>query len=328
VPVLDKKQQLARALARMSEVTPGQGLVHATIHTLLLLGLGGAATIFWQRDFRLAVVVSVPMSLVYTAVLVTGHDCIHRTYTGIRWFDDRWPLLWSWMVYWPHRTYTEIHKLHHALLGRDTEDPERPTFLKSEFEQAGLMKRWYIRHQWLVNIFVFAGLGFILRQWLTASRLQHKFPQMRQAMRQDAIGIVSVFMIQVLAAIYFDVLFEFILTYFILERVAGGLLQMRALAEHYGLWEARHADETYRQAMSCRNIKASWFTRWLFNDLCFHSVHHVYPSIPWYKLGEAHLTLPSYWDAVNVKAIEPRDSYAKVLADGMRSWRILPDIRG
>jgi fatty acid desaturase len=327
LPVLDKKQQLARALSRMSEISPGQGLLHAAIHTLLLLGLGGAATIFWQRDFRLAVVVSIPMALVYTAVLVTGHDCIHRTYTGIKGFDDRWPLIWSWMVYWPHKTYTEIHKLHHALLGRDLEDPERPTFLKSEFEQAGLMKRWYIRHQWLVNIFIFAGLGFIVRQWLIARRLRHKFPQLHQAMRQDAVGIVSVFIMQVLAAIYFDVLFEFILTYFILERIAGGLLQMRALAEHYGLWEARHADETYRQAMSCRNIKASWFTRWLFNDLCFHSVHHVYPSIPWYKLGEAHLTLPSYWDNVNIKAIEPKDSYAKVLADGMRSWRLLSDIR-
>jgi fatty acid desaturase len=327
MPVLDRKQQLARALARMSVISPGQGLLHATIHACLIFGLGGAATIFWQRDFRLAIVVTIPLALVYTAVLVTGHDCIHRTYTGLKSFDDRWPLFWSYMVYWPHRTYGEIHRLHHLLLGRDPEDPERPTFMKAEFEQSGRMKRWYIRHQWLINIFIFAGLGFIVRQWLIGWRLSAKYPQMKNAMREDARGIALFLTVPVTAAIYFGVLPKFILTYFIVERIAGGLLQMRALAEHYGLWEARHADETYRQAMSSRNIKASWFTRWLFNDLCFHSVHHVYPSIPWYRLGEAHLTLPAYWESVNTKAIEPRDSYAKVLADGMRSWRLLPDIR-
>jgi fatty acid desaturase len=326
VPVLNKKQQLARTFARMSEVTPGQGLFHAVIHTMLLIGLGGAATIFWQRDFRLAVVVTIPLAVIYTAVLVTGHDCIHRTYTGIKGFDDRWPLIWSWMVYWPHKTYAEIHKLHHAMLGRDFEDPERPTFLKSEFERAGLLMRWYIRHQWLINIFIFGGIGFIIRQWRIGSRLREKYPQFVRAMHEDAFGIVVVASMQLLAALYFDVIAEFLLTYLIVERIVGGLLQMRAMSEHYGLWEGRHADETFRLAMSCRNIKASWFTRWLFNDLCFHSIHHVYPSIPWYKLGEAHLTLPSYWDSINIKAIEPRDSYAKVLGDGIRSWRILPDM--
>jgi fatty acid desaturase len=82
---------------------------------------------------------------------------------------------------------------------------------------------------------------------------------------------------------------------------------------------------TYRQAMSSRNIKAGWFARWLFNDLCFHSIHHVYPSIPWYKLGEAHLTIPAFWEDINIKAIEPKETYGKVFADGVRSWRLIDD---
>ncbi len=323
MPVLDKRQQHAKALARMSSISPSQGLTHAALHTIAILGLAGAAIVFWGKDFRLAMIVSVPLAIFYTAVLVTGHDCIHRTFTGIKKFDDHWPLFWSWMIYWPQSTYKELHLLHHALLGRDLMDPERPTFTRSEFEEAGLLRRWYIQHQWLVNIFVFAGIGFIAKHWMAARRLRERYPQLVPAMRKDLIGISIAFLAQFSLALYFNFPGEYLITYFVVERISGGLLQMRALAEHYGLWEARHDNETYRLAMSCRNIKASWFTRWLFNDLCFHSIHHVYPSIPWYKLGEAHLTLPAYWDGVNVKAIEPRNSYLKTMGDGVRSWRVL-----
>lgn len=323
--VLDKRQQLARALARMSEISPSQGLAHALIHSAAFLGLASAAWIFWPRDMRLAIVAMVPLAFVYTAILVTTHDCIHRTYTGIQKFDDYWPLLWSWFILWPHRTYAEIHRIHHAWLGRDLDDPERPTFLKSEFDRAGLIKRWYIRHQWLLNIFVLGGFGFIVKHWVKARRLRDRFPQLNVAMRRDMIGLGVTTSVTWSFFIYHGSLPEYLISFFIVERIAGGLLQWRALAEHYGLWEGRHGDMVYRQAMSCRNIKAGWLGRWLFNDLCFHSVHHVYPSIPWYKLGEAHLTIPPYWEQVNQKVIEPKVSYGKVFADGVRSWRLLDD---
>lgn len=323
---MDKRQQLAKIVARMSEISPSQGIAHALIHSLVFVGLAGASAVFWQHDMRLAITAAIPMAIVYTAILVTTHDCIHRSYTGIRSFDDYWPLIWSWLIYWPHRTYAEIHRIHHAMLGNNLDDPERPTFLKSEFEQAGLIKRWYIRHQWLVNIFVLGGIGFIVKHWQVAYRFRHRFPHLKNAMKRDAIGLGITSGIQWIVYVYFDCFTEYLMTFFIIERIAGGLLQLRALAEHYGLWEGRHGELTYRQAMSCRNIKAGWLGRWLFNDLCFHSIHHVYPSIPWYKLGEAHLTIPAYWDSINPRAIEPKDSYGKVLADGVRSWRLLDDL--
>jgi len=322
---MDRRQKLAKALAKMSEITPSQGLLHALVHSVLFFGLLITVFVFWQRDVRVAVLATFALSLVYTAILVTAHDSIHRTYTGIKWFDDYWPVCWTATMYWPHRTYGEIHKLHHAMLGRNFEDPERPTFLRSEYEDAGWAKRWYIRHQWLVNIFVLGGIGFIAKHWMMGRSLSEKYPQMRLAMRRDSTAIALVVPVEIGLAIYFDSLGAFLLSFFILERVGGALLQMRGLAEHYGLWESRVADSTYRQALSARNMKAGWFFRWLFNDLCFHSIHHAYPSIPWYKLGEAHLTIPSFWDEFNTKAIEPKDTYGKVFADGVRSWRLIDD---
>ncbi len=321
----DHQKQLARALVRMSEIKPSQGLFHAALHSVLFWGLVFAFGALWQRETILAIIVILPMSLVYTAIIVTTHDCIHRTYTGLKTFDDYWPLLWSWMVFWPHRTYSEIHRIHHALLGRDFDDPERATFLKSEFERSNAIKRWYIQHQWLINIFVFAGVGFIVKHWLTARRLRSRFPQLEKAMKRDIFGQLSLVLITWPIYLYSDVFVEYMLTFLALERVGGGLLQMRALAEHYGLWEGRNADVVTRQAMSCRNIKAGWLGRWLFNDLCFHSIHHVYPSIPWYKLGEAHLTIVPLWRHINTKQLEPRESYGKVLTDGVRSWRLIDD---
>lgn len=321
----DQRKQLARVLARLSEISPSQGISHAIIHTLVFLGLAGAAAIFWQHDIGLAIIATIPIGIVYTAILVTTHDCIHHTYTGVKQFDDYWPVMWSWLIYWPHRTYGEIHKIHHAKLGRDLEDPERPTYLKSEFDRAGLLKRWYIRHQWILNIFILGGVGFIVKHWFIARRLRDKYPQLNIAMRRDMAGLAATAFLQWSVYFYYDVVPEYLVSFVIIERISGGLLQLRAMAEHYGLWEGRHSDLTYRQAMSCRNIKAGWLGRWIFNDLCFHSIHHVYPSIPWYKLGEAHLTIPPYWDNVNPKVIEPKSSYGKVFADGVRSWRLLDD---
>lgn len=322
---MDKRQRLAKTLAKMSEISPSQGLVHAAVHFAMFFGLVAAVLVFWQRDARLAILATGALALVYTAILVTAHDCIHRTYTGIKWFDDYWPVYWTAFMYWPHRTYGEIHKLHHAMLGRDFEDPERPTFLRSEYESAGWAKRWYIRHQWLTNVFIFGGLGFVMKHWLMGRRLSEKYPQMRTAMRRDLLAIVFVVPLHLGLAIYFDVLPGFIVSFFVLERIGGALIQMRALAEHYGLWEVRANDTAFRQALSARNMKSGWFFRWLFNDLCFHSIHHVYPSIPWYKLGEAHLTIPGFWEDFNPKSIEPKDTYGKVFADGVRSWRLIDD---
>jgi fatty acid desaturase len=323
--VVDPQKKLARTLLRMSEISPSQGLTHAAIHTVLFLGLVISFGALWQRDTFLAVIITLPMALVYTAIVVTSHDCIHHTYTGIKRFDDYWPLIWLWVVFWPHRTYSEIHKIHHALLGRDFDDPERPTFLKSEFEKSGVVRRWYIRHQWIVNIFIFGGAGFIVKHWLTARRLSKRFPQLTIAMQRDKIGLIAVSVVTWLIYLYFNIFTEYLITFFVLERIGGGLLQMRALAEHYGLWEGRNTDPVTRQAMSCRNIKAGWLGRWLYNDLCFHSIHHIYPSIPWYKLGEAHLTILPLLKQINPKQLEPKDSYGKVLADGVRSWRLIDD---
>jgi len=322
---LDNRQKLAKALAKMSEVSPTQGLLHAFIHTVMFVGLVSAIFVFWKRDARLAVMATIPFVFVYTAILVTAHDCMHRTYTGLKWFDDYWPVYWTAMMYWPHRTYSEIHKLHHGMLGRDFDDPERPTFLRSEYESAGWMKRWYIRHQWLINIFILGGIGFICKHWLLGRRLADKYPQVRTAMRRDAVAILLIVPLNVGLAIYFDHFWGFFSSFVMAERIGGGLLQLRGLVEHYGLWDAKGADVVRRQAMSARNVRAGWFFRWIFNDLCFHSIHHVYPSIPWYKLGEAHLTIPSFWEDFNPKAIEPRDSYGKVFADGVRSWRLIDD---
>lgn len=328
MPIVDNRQKLAKTLARMSEMNPSQGILHAFLHAVMFFGLFAAVAIFWQRDARLAVLATVPLAFVYTALLVTTHDCIHRTYTGLKWFDDFWPVPWAALMYWPHRTYSEIHKIHHALLGRDFEDPERPTFLRSEYEAAGRMKRWYIRHQWLINIFVLGGIGFIVKHWLMGWKLREKYPQMLKAMRKDFTAIMIIVLPVLAFMLYLGFALEYLISFIIVERIGGALMQLRALSEHYGLWDMRTAEMSARQALSARNIKSGWFFRWLFNDLCFHSIHHVYPSIPWYKLGEAHLTIPGFWDGFNPKTIEPRDTYGKIFADGVRSWRLIDDRGG
>jgi fatty acid desaturase len=361
----EKRQQLA--LERLIVNSPAQGLAHAFIHSCFFFIIAGAVATFWQRDFGLAILVSVPLAIVFTAIFVTAHDCAHQTYSGVKVFDEYWPLFWTRLIGWPQRSYVIIHKLHHDMLGQDFDDPERLTYRRSEFEAAGWGVLCHIRHQWLLNIFVFGGIGLVTKYWRTAWKLSEKYPQLRVAMRKDLRAVSVMFVAQAALALYFDAWVGYLISFFILERVAGGLLQFRALTEHYGLWSGRHSSRELRacsafsesrrdeldkrslrlvnengpatsnpesgsaelallsQIESSRNIKAGWFGRWIFNDLCFHSIHHAYPAIPWYRLGEAHLTFSSCWNDAKSKALSTKETYATVFANGVRSWRLIDD---
>jgi fatty acid desaturase len=318
-----QRQQMT--LDNLTKKSPMHGLSHAFIHAFVAFAIAVAVGIFWQHDFRLAILGSIPMAIVFTAIFVTAHDCVHETYSGIKVFDEHWSLFWTRLVGWPQHSYKIIHKLHHDMVGSDFDDPERLTYLKSEFEAAKGRVLTHIHHQWLLNIFCFGGVGFVAKYWLVASKNTEMYPQIKMAMRKDLFGIAVMFAAQLGVALYFDVLGGYIISFFIVERIAGGLLQFRALSEHYGLWSSRADNVELSRILSARNIKAGTFSRWLFNDLCFHSIHHAFPLIPWYRVGEAQLIFSISWSGLKSKGLLPKETYSQVFLDGVRSWRLIDD---
>jgi fatty acid desaturase len=277
-----------KAVLDLQATKPGPGLVKAATLTALVApcAYGAVSAESGWAFFAWAALAGYFL----VAMLITTHDAIHHTFTGWRWFDEIFPRLVSWPVIWVHGTYAEVHKLHHKMNGDEYADPERVQWTVEEYERAGPLGKFYVRHQWVLDILVFGGLGLIYKTASHAYRLRAKSKGIRRQLALDLVGIVGSNAVIYTVAASHGAAVRWFLFWVIAERMGGAVLQWRAHVEHYGLWgKGRHYFET--QAYACRNVTTSRFVSWYMNGLNFHSAHHMFPRIPFYHLREAHRRL-------------------------------------
>lgn len=253
-------------------------LAWSTPHWLLFVGYTAIAGVF------------------YAFWLVCTHDMVHYTLTGWKPFDEWMPRLISYPMLWPYATYAHLHRLHHAWNGIDLRDPERVQWTETEYQQATSIQRWYVRHQWVIDIGVFGGLGLIVKTVHHALRLKHQFPVLLGALLGDGLGMLVMQMSFGLVAVLHHRFIQYLLFWLVLERVIGVFLQARDHLEHYGLWcnglwqnDLRQTPKGHQltQLYACRNLNTPIWAAWLMGGLNDHAVHHAFPGIPFNRLAEA-----------------------------------------
>jgi fatty acid desaturase len=305
-PDIVTAKQLQRAVANLQTTRPGPGLLKIAVCILLLAPILYLAVT--TESLTVFVFSTLASGLVASVLIITTHDAIHHTLTGWRWFDEILPRLISWPIIWFHGVYSEVHKLHHKMNGDDISDPERLQWTEQEYRQASAPVRFYVRHQWFFKIFVFAGIGFIIEILRTGFRFAGKSKAMRRALLTDILGILVVNGSIYAIAYNHGEAGRWFMIWLVLERCAGGVMQWRALVEHYGLWgKGRHYFET--QSYCCRNLRTNEFASWFFNRLNFHSVHHAFPRVPFYNLREAHQRFMKLYGKSEVEALVEEAGY-------------------
>ena len=278
-------KQLQRAVADLQTTRPGPGLLKVSICTALFLA--GVSVAMTAGSVAVFTAAAVFCGLVASVMIITTHDAIHHTLTGMVWFDELFPRLMSWPILWVHSIYSEVHKVHHKMNGDDITDPERVQWTREEYAQASALTRFYVRHQWLFDIFVFGGFSLIIETFRNGLRYARVSKSMRRAVMTDIAGLLVVNGLIYAVAIAHGNGLRWLAFWLVLERCTGAIMQWRAHVEHYGLWgKGRHYFET--QSYTCRNIQTNGFASWFFNRLNFHSVHHAFPRVPFYILETAH----------------------------------------
>lgn len=180
---------LQRAVADLQVTHPGPGLRKVLLCvTLLVLGAYVAMT---AKSLGVFLAAGIFAGLVLSVIIITTHDAIHHTLTGWTWFDEIVPRLVSWPVIWVHSIYSEVHKIHHKMNGDDFNDPERVQWTIEEYEHASRLGKFYVRNQWLLDIFVFGGFGLITNTFRNGLRYAKVSRSMRQAVITDVLGIVG-----------------------------------------------------------------------------------------------------------------------------------------
>ena len=248
----------------------------------------GLSLLTWQASqLSLFLLGAIATSITYTFWLICDHDATHRTLTGWNWFDTLMPRLISWPMLLPIGTYNQLHQLHHGHNGIDLQDPERVQWTNLEYQAALPWQRWYVRHQWAVDIFLFGSMGLAVKTIVHSIKLRNKLPELRRQMMIDVLGILGMQAIIIsLLAVQSVSLWRYLLFWMVLERGIGIIMQTRDHVEHYGLWLAQ---ENYQltQLYACRNVKTLPWIDWLMGGLPYHSVHHAFPQIASSHLAEA-----------------------------------------
>jgi fatty acid desaturase len=261
-----------------------------TLATLTLLLLA-----FAQSNPLLFGLCGIVLGVVYASFMILTHDAIHHTLTGFDFIDEVFAHLLSWPMLWPHSTYGVLHKLHHNMNGRDEADPERCHLTTEEYAKAGPLRRLLARHQLLYRVLIAGGLGMIFNTLRQARRYAHRSKAIQRALIFDTLGIIVTTIILFGSAAYFDVALEAVVIWIIIERTVGAVQQFRSHLEHYGLWE-HYPSFLESQIYNTRNFRTNRFASFFFNGLNYHSVHHAFPSIPFYHLKEAHIRIGKYCD--------------------------------
>lgn len=285
---------LRAAIADLTPVNPWEGLLRFSIFGGVFFSLAALAWGFQYSSlignaaikpiaFCLTTAIA---GVVYAFWLICTHDMVHQTLTGWPWFETALPRLISWPMGWPYGLYAELHRLHHGWNGVDLRDPERVQWTVTEYETTIPFLRWYVRHQWLIDILLLGGIGLILKTFAHALRLQAVTPGLRQQLRLDITGIVAVQGVLVTLAFWQQQLLTYLLFWLMLERVIGVVMQTRDHLEHYGLW-GKTSNYQLTQLYACRNLQVPLWVNGVMGGLPYHGVHHAFPEIPANHLPEA-----------------------------------------
>lgn len=261
--------QISRAVSDLHQVNRRYGWGRLLILFSLLLAGGW---LYWHSAHWLVAFSGLMLlGMAESALLIATHEALHGTLLA----QPRWEGLLSCLISWPMAspifTYRVIHLFHHRWNSIDRRDPERIT-------PCG----W----PWLKLAICAGGLGLIFKTWHQGWVLRGTDSSLGRRLMFDSIGIVLLHGTVLWIAVAQGSLWRYLLSWFVVERIVGVILQSRALVEHWDVWCPRQSF-LLSQLYGCRNVQASRLLNAVMGGLPHHAAHHAFPGIPFHRLAEA-----------------------------------------
>ena len=183
--------QLVRALraavADFGVRSPWPGLVRVVVLGAIAWG---SVAIAWRQPLGGGFAIwSAIAAIFYAFWLTCTHEAAHHTLTGWARFDEAIARAISWPSFWPVGTYSVLHRLHHSWNGRNLDDPERTEWTQAEYDRAGLLAQWYVRHQWWIDVLGCGAIGLIAKIFRHGLRQLHVQSRLRSQLASDVAGI-------------------------------------------------------------------------------------------------------------------------------------------
>lgn len=270
-------------LALLNARSNWKGLLRLASHLLLLAASG----YLWGHS---PLWLALPSLLVYGASLAflfcAMHECCHRTAFRSRHLNDAAAWVAGLLSFYNSTFYRRYHKWHHRytqIAGKDPEleDPKPQSWRQYLWQLSGLPWWWgKLQGHTKVALGRLEGYYFLPKE----SRAQ--------VIRSMRVQLVVYGMVALTSGLLGHP--EFTLLYWALPLAVGQpLLRFVLLAEHTG---CRDADNPLTNT---RTTLTLWPLRFLMWNMPFHAEHHLYPSIPFHALPQAHGRLRSHFAQVD-----------------------------
>jgi len=283
---------IVRSLSHRSNV---RGIAHIIGH---FAAMGGTGTLVW---FALPYpLLLVPAMMLHGATIVTMfapmHECVHKTAFKTPILNETIGWIAGALCLYNFTYYRRYHTWHH----RYTQDPERDPELSDPKP----------KNFWDYAIHI-SGLPF----WFNKPRELFGFamgrlesypyvpPKSRSEITWSARAQLGLYLLLAVVSIIFQS--PFVLWFWLFPAMlAQPLLRALLIVEHTG------CSLDTNGLTNTRTTLASWPIRFLMWNMPFHAEHHLFPSIPFHALPNAHRQLresfmhiaPSY-PAANMEVI-------------------------
>jgi fatty acid desaturase len=201
--------------------------------------------------------------------LGAAHDCAHGTHAPTTRANRLLGVVWASLVLFNFTIYKHYHLCHHRFttVAGDTEP-------RGVFPSLGT----YIR---TLPMFTFFGSFWAMSLRVLSGRYPRFVPRRdRPAVRADNVALLG-WILAVAAALWLAPGLT-VKAYLVPMVFCFPMVFLTSIPEHYG------CDEGPDPFRNTRSITSNWLFRVLFWNGNFHAEHHLYPSVPSYRLPVLH----------------------------------------
>ena len=326
-PGSNAPRAFANEYAELKQLIKQRGLldlqpVYYTYKILFTVSLLVGSVIFLLvvNNFWLQLLNAVFMAFAFAQMGFLGHDLGHRQVFRTSWNTEMSSFVvgnlllgqsWSWWV--------DKHNQHHGHPNQLDSDPDIAIPLLAFTEEEARSKQGFLR--FMVKYQAYFVMPLELLGWLTFLIFSIRFLLERKA--KHPLAEMSIMALHYL--LYFGLLFSRLniwqaIVFFILQRALFGLyLGSVAAPNHKGmpvLDKDSPLDFLRSQVLTSRNVKAHPLTDFWYGGLNYQIEHHLFPTIPRNKLGEAQHIVRDFCREHNIAYYETGmlQSYREILS--------------
>ena len=259
------------------------GLIHLGMH-LGLIFLSGIL-IYISTNLFIKILIMIAHGS-FIAFLYAGlHECIHKSAFKNKLLNEVIGYSIGFVLLRSFLNGRYRHMAHHTFTQHPEKDPDKVDFPSSYLE--------YLKHVTSFSVWV-RIIENLLRHSLgkvNASE-QDYIPksEIRSLIFESRMMLTGYFLILVFS-IYFNS--TFFLIYWLIPRILGEpFLRLVRMVEHTG------KDETADMIHNTRTSFPSAFLKFLYWNMPYHVEHHLYSSVPFYKLPKFHKLIKPHTDEV------------------------------